>query len=1046
MGKKRGQISFFIVLGIVLVIGSLLFFLISTRTVRQPSETTVADETASSLQKEIVDEYIEGCIDKTIVPAIKLMSEQGGTLNLVDYGLYNHIKYKYMLKSQHANDNTNCGIVVSRYSMEQEINQYLNDKLLGCVDFQNFQNEGFEVEFGQHQTASEIAVDMVAIELTFPITISKGDFVIDFTEFKENIMLPLGRLFDTSLLVMKNETTRFYFDKDEWMTATGENTQIYRYKPYPDTFYSIRKRADNYAMDLIFNFGIHGQDVIENPGDTYIAEWNKCYSGEPVTRYSDELCDGKPCEDCFNGRKHGERWCEYDAVAGGGKDPVGSRHYQSSCINGHIYTDECTDYRLEMCAQERNDKYSARCRPNRWQDCVLQYSEDGCSDTDVRDCYWADYLLVELNPDNESRRNSRRPVDINWSGRPANPAIPFDPAVTIDRSRCVPEVPPGLKFWDKIYGVDVTTPTEDYCYNSNQLTFFYQPTFARMGVINVPRYWLDATAANCFMTSDCGNYNNYLGEYSKGSFFSTHGQLHDQMESLNYSGYENNPTTVFTTTDVNEYALKQTYTPLDPQTIQEATDYYQQIAASWSPCDAFSCKCYDGAWLASVPCDGSCGVLGERCPETPLPSNYKKWALGVGICSPWTPPSSGLCSACEAGGSCSEYKCNSISQICRYSEDEFGVSHCSSTVTGADQPEIIFGQRFVEDPYVVNDHMIPFPPEAMGADAVIRTGYKIRPGYPPKTKFTLTFNTTIPSKCKLTSIPTSEFRANNDALAAIAIDFYPSIEHSYEIDVVADMSFTLEYLEAFLGLSSPLGIGEIFSEPMSTIARWLITYLKTNHELYLFADCYDLTETNAARKFFNFGIDFTDNKKPEVKLNSPDDETTFTRGTNIVFDYGIVDDSWLEPPRNICYLYNGQRVYEYINDIERFVTGWSVRNFTDVDNGTGFLVNWTVHSGKLNYSIIQNVTAFVHDDTEILNTFNGLPGIYVKWKIADWYVPDWNKRKYMIVHLNGTYTFSTSEYLYNTVLEPGDYEWNIKCSDGLNNSFYIDNRTFYIMN
>ncbi|MBU0615239.1 MAG: hypothetical protein KJ601_04045 [Nanoarchaeota archaeon] len=1030
--QRRGQITLFIILGLVIVLGALTVFIINYN---KPAAPVIGGETVISLQKETVDEYIQGCIEKTIMPAIKLMSEQGGTLYPEKVRRYKHINYRYMLMSLYSD--TVCGKTVSRASMQQELNEYLTDHLLECVQFSNFELEGFDVNYGEHVVTTSVATDEVAVQVAFPITIQKGDFRIDFTGFKQSIRLPLGRLFDLALYIMKNETARFYYDKDEFMTEHGEDIKIFKQKPYPDTMYTLAKRADNYALDLTFNFAIKGQDVIANPGDTYIADWHKCYAGEPVTIFSDSLCDGKPCQDC-DGRVNGERWCEYDAAAGNGKDLVGNRHYQYSCINGHIYIEPCTDYRLELCAQERDEKYTARCRPNRWQDCVMQMNQANCENINNRDCYWADYMLVELytNKSDGSRWPVRRPVDIDLTKLQQVPRE--DPAVTIDRSRCVPNVPPGLKFWE--VSADLSGSIVNYCQNSNQLTFFYQPTFSNMSSINVPRYWLDATAANCFMIGDCGNYNNWLSELSMGSFISTHGQLHDQNESLWYSLYQDAPTTVFTKTDVDQYHGAVTYDPLGADTIQIATDYYQQVAAGWGPCDAFDCECKHLAKVADVPCEGSCGIAGAHCPKMPLPNHYKQWALGVAVCFPWQAPGAGSCSACEGSRVCSEYKCRAIGQNCHFYEDDNGVPHCVSDPASA-APQIIFDHRFVDAAHRVTANPNPFPPDAMTLSATDRTGWDIRPGYKPKSIVSLKFNTSIPAKCKIAILPTKEFRANNDAMVLLGREIKTSMNHSFEFNIAADLTFHLEYIENFLDTGSPIGVADIFNDGVKIPLRWLISYLKTNHMMYVFADCYDMTETKSDKKFFTIPIDYTDNKAPIVNQISPADDYKSTKGTEVLFRYDITDDSWLEPPRNICYLYEGKREYSYTNKHERIPSGWVHTNYTDVDAGHHFELNWTVSGGDVIYKVLYNKSALV-DTAEIIYGPYGA-AVNVHFKIADWTSPDWGKKKYRMIYLNATDQFSTKDYLYNTVLDVGDYDWLIKCSDGLNSTF-TGNRTLKV--
>lgn len=150
-------------------------------------------------------------------------------------------------------------------------------------------------------------------------------------------------------------------------------------------------------------------------------------------------------------RKNGESWCLYDSLPGMGRDAVGSRHYRHLCINGEELVEPCKDFREELCIQGvlgedakmtidamqemfGDGKYiEAACRANRQKtcyDCNNFMSEEAaetgltptiiekrqkCCESDVRDCYW-------------------QPTAVKGTKEGL-------------LGTCVPQVPPGLKFW-----------------------------------------------------------------------------------------------------------------------------------------------------------------------------------------------------------------------------------------------------------------------------------------------------------------------------------------------------------------------------------------------------------------------------------------------------------------------------------------------------------------------------------------------------------------------------------------------------------------------
>src|SRR3989344_8090036 len=70
---------------------------------------------------------------------------------------------------------------------------------------------------------------------------------------------------------------------------------------------------------------------------------------EQKSTYGDFVCRDLDCE---NGRKHGESWCVSDIKnSGEGNDPIGSRYFKASCVEGEISIEGCADFNQEICIE-----------------------------------------------------------------------------------------------------------------------------------------------------------------------------------------------------------------------------------------------------------------------------------------------------------------------------------------------------------------------------------------------------------------------------------------------------------------------------------------------------------------------------------------------------------------------------------------------------------------------------------------------------------------------------------------------------------------------
>jgi len=188
--------------------------------------------------------------------------------------------------------------------------------------------------------------------------------------------------------------------------------------------------------------------------------------------YGDYVCQDLNCYNTENGNdyKNGESWCIYDGKVGGGVDAVGSRHFRHVCIAGEETVEPCDDYRSKICIQADIEAggetfTEAACRVNRWTDCIDQNEKDDCLNTDKRDCFWLEGASFTGTRDVSAGAGSSSSGGAVFEGGSTggfdggvttNAVAPITGYATQEDSSgvvfgggaCLPEVPPGLKFWN----------------------------------------------------------------------------------------------------------------------------------------------------------------------------------------------------------------------------------------------------------------------------------------------------------------------------------------------------------------------------------------------------------------------------------------------------------------------------------------------------------------------------------------------------------------------------------------------------------------------
>ncbi|MDO8511051.1 MAG: hypothetical protein Q7S55_02695 [Nanoarchaeota archaeon] len=172
---KRGQVTIFLVVGIVILLLAGLFFYLFGRLTEAPLEVEEEEAVKYLGVAGSVQSFVEKCMEDTLDPAIYLLAIQGGVIypkenNLIlltDHGLVN---YAWM--------NGIDGI--SREKMEEDLATYLEKNIDFCLGrFETFEKQDILVTPNYKNMDAQITIQKSAIrtKLTLPLRLllSNGD-------------------------------------------------------------------------------------------------------------------------------------------------------------------------------------------------------------------------------------------------------------------------------------------------------------------------------------------------------------------------------------------------------------------------------------------------------------------------------------------------------------------------------------------------------------------------------------------------------------------------------------------------------------------------------------------------------------------------------------------------------------------------------------------------------------------------------------------------------------------------------------------------------
>jgi hypothetical protein len=244
MGKK-GQVTMFIILGmILLIIIALVLF------GRNYAGIFISGDKFLSLKSESVEEDIRNCIVEEGNIMLDTVGKQGGSLDPELYRYYNGSRVQYLC-TDIPNDKKCANNMFMLSDLEREIAESLRLNILNCVETEKIAEKAFyEVETGDMSVNVDILDKKVVVDVDYPVTLIKKDSEIILEEFKEEINVPLGEIYDHVHEIVEGEANQGVFYYLPYMLGKYGKVEIQLKKPYPDKLYIVNMRNSPYIFQF----------------------------------------------------------------------------------------------------------------------------------------------------------------------------------------------------------------------------------------------------------------------------------------------------------------------------------------------------------------------------------------------------------------------------------------------------------------------------------------------------------------------------------------------------------------------------------------------------------------------------------------------------------------------------------------------------------------------------------------------------------------------------------------------------------------------------
>jgi len=174
---KRGQVSVFVIVGVLIVVLILIFFIVRN-----------SEFGKSKVEIQKIHSFVQDCIEKESMEVIYEIGEHGGYYNASAKSTESGIAIYY--------DKGEINIP-SIEDIEKEISFYLEKRLPFCTrNFTDFKD--YKIEQSKIEVEADIRSKEVKIKVHHPLKITKGENVVLLEDFEVKIPVKLGIFYNSA--------------------------------------------------------------------------------------------------------------------------------------------------------------------------------------------------------------------------------------------------------------------------------------------------------------------------------------------------------------------------------------------------------------------------------------------------------------------------------------------------------------------------------------------------------------------------------------------------------------------------------------------------------------------------------------------------------------------------------------------------------------------------------------------------------------------------------------------------------------------------------
>ncbi len=198
--QTQGQITFFAIVGLVLLLLAIAGFFVVNSLRNQKSEGETQRAETISLQAQEIERYISSCISKEAFDGLKRLGQTGGYFEL--QGLID-----FQGVSLWQLDQANIQPFLNQ--TQERLIAYINANVPKCIETADISRYGFYVDKKEPSTFMEFGASDVTLKVIYPIRLNKTGFSKELNQFFTTFSIRYRQTFEAA-----TEVNERLFDAD----------------------------------------------------------------------------------------------------------------------------------------------------------------------------------------------------------------------------------------------------------------------------------------------------------------------------------------------------------------------------------------------------------------------------------------------------------------------------------------------------------------------------------------------------------------------------------------------------------------------------------------------------------------------------------------------------------------------------------------------------------------------------------------------------------------------------------------------------------------